>query len=142
LCGGLLSLTGGNITTVAGRTFLIFGDIEEKLDVLRVECTKCTRKGCYRLSRLIEKYRRKGNMIRTAIPAVMDCWRGLFSSAKAHFSGLRPSLHHRPIRLSDTGRFGQVRPGLALRQYTRAAAAAQSATASTLLPSAPTLSFT
>jgi hypothetical protein len=66
LCGGLLSLTGGNITPIAGRTFLIFGDIEEKLDVLRVECTKCTRKGCYRLSRLIEKYGRKGNMMRTA----------------------------------------------------------------------------
>jgi hypothetical protein len=26
------------------RTYLIFGDIEGKLDVLRVECTKCDRK--------------------------------------------------------------------------------------------------
>ena len=25
------------------RTYLIFGDIEGKLDVLRVECTKCDR---------------------------------------------------------------------------------------------------
>jgi hypothetical protein len=26
------------------RTYLIFSDIEGKLDVLRVECTKCLRK--------------------------------------------------------------------------------------------------
>jgi hypothetical protein len=31
------------------RTYLIFGDIEGKLDVLRVECTKCARKGRYRV---------------------------------------------------------------------------------------------
>ena len=29
------------------RTYLDFGDIEGKLDVLRVECTKCDRKGRY-----------------------------------------------------------------------------------------------
>jgi hypothetical protein len=29
------------------RTYLIFGDIEGKLNVLRVECTKCPRKGRY-----------------------------------------------------------------------------------------------
>ena len=29
------------------RTYLIFGDIEGKLDVLRVECTKCDRRGRY-----------------------------------------------------------------------------------------------
>ena len=34
------------------RTYLIFGDIEGKLDVLRVECTKCSRKGRYRVGRL------------------------------------------------------------------------------------------
>jgi len=27
------------------RAYLVFGDIEGKLDVLRVECTKCARKG-------------------------------------------------------------------------------------------------
>jgi hypothetical protein len=30
-----------------GRSYLIFADIEGKLDVLRVECTKCARKGRY-----------------------------------------------------------------------------------------------
>jgi len=29
------------------RTYLIFGDIEGKLGVLRVECTRCSRKGRY-----------------------------------------------------------------------------------------------
>ena len=29
------------------RSYLVFGDIEGKLDVLRVECTKCDRKGRY-----------------------------------------------------------------------------------------------
>jgi hypothetical protein len=41
------------------RTYLVFGDIESKLDVLRVECTKCARKGRYSIRRLIEKYGRK-----------------------------------------------------------------------------------
>jgi hypothetical protein len=39
------------------RTYLIFGDIEGKLDVLNVECTNCARKGRYHVHKLIEKYR-------------------------------------------------------------------------------------
>jgi hypothetical protein len=45
------------------RDFLIFGDIEGKLETLRVECTKCARKGRYSVRRLIEKYGRKANMM-------------------------------------------------------------------------------
>jgi hypothetical protein len=44
------------------RTYLVFGDIEGKLDVFRVECTKCDRKGRYHVHKLIEKYGRIGNM--------------------------------------------------------------------------------
>ena len=44
------------------RTYLVFGDIEGKLDVLRVECTKCDRKGRYTVAKLIAKHGRKGNM--------------------------------------------------------------------------------
>jgi hypothetical protein len=44
------------------RDYLVFGDIEGKLDVLRVECTKCSRRGVYYLHRLIERHGRKGNM--------------------------------------------------------------------------------
>lgn len=42
------------------RAYLVFGDIESKLDVLQVECTKCSRKGRYHVHKLIEKYGRKG----------------------------------------------------------------------------------
>jgi hypothetical protein len=55
---------GGNITIMAWRSFLIFGDIEGKLDVLCVECTKCARKRRYNVRRLIEKYGRKANMMK------------------------------------------------------------------------------
>jgi hypothetical protein len=46
------------------RTYLVFGDIEGKLGVLRVECTKCERKGRYSVAKLIEKYGRKANMMK------------------------------------------------------------------------------
>ena len=34
------------------RTYLVFGDIDGKLDVLRVECARCQRKGRYSVRRL------------------------------------------------------------------------------------------
>ena len=34
------------------RGYLIFGDIEGKLDVLRVECTRCDRNGRYSVAKL------------------------------------------------------------------------------------------
>ena len=48
----------------------LFGDIEGKLDVLRVESTRCPRKGRYSVRKLIEKFGRKANMIK---------WRELLS---------------------------------------------------------------
>jgi len=45
------------------RAYLIFGDIENKLDLLRVECTKCARKGRYSVRRLIEKYGRRARRL-------------------------------------------------------------------------------
>ena len=41
------------------RSYLIFGDIEGKLDVLRVECSRSQRKGCYSVYKLIQQYGRK-----------------------------------------------------------------------------------
>jgi hypothetical protein len=35
------------------QAYLVYGDIEGKLDVLRVECTSCSRKGRYRVRKLI-----------------------------------------------------------------------------------------
>ena len=46
------------------RTYLVFADIEGKLDMLRVECTRCGRKGRYRVRKRIEKYGRKANMMK------------------------------------------------------------------------------
>ena len=46
------------------RTYLIFGDIEGKLSVLRVECTRCSRKGRYSVRRLIAQYGRNARMMK------------------------------------------------------------------------------
>jgi hypothetical protein len=62
-----------NITIMPARSYLIFGDIEGKLDVLCVECTKCARKGRYSVSRLIEKYGRKANMMKWKEQLNGDC---------------------------------------------------------------------
>ena len=55
------------------RSYLIFGDVEGKLGVLRVECTKCAHKGRYQLHKLIAKYGRKGNMMKWKEQLNGDC---------------------------------------------------------------------
>ena len=55
------------------RTYLTFGDIEGKLDVFRVECSKCPRKGRYSFARLIEKYGRRANMMKWKEQFYGDC---------------------------------------------------------------------
>jgi len=55
------------------RTYLIFGDIEGKLDVLRVECIRCARKARYQVHKLIKKYDRKGNMMKWKEQLNGDC---------------------------------------------------------------------
>jgi hypothetical protein len=55
------------------RTYLIFGDIEGKLDVLRVECTRCDRKGRYNVRKLSERYGRRGNMMKWKEQLNGDC---------------------------------------------------------------------
>jgi hypothetical protein len=55
------------------RTYIIFGDIEGNLDVLRVECTKCSRKGRYHVAKLIEEYGRKANMMKWREMLNSDC---------------------------------------------------------------------
>jgi hypothetical protein len=55
------------------RTYLTFGDIEGKLDVLRVECTRCPRKGRYSVAKLIETHGRGGNMMKWREGLNGDC---------------------------------------------------------------------
>jgi hypothetical protein len=54
------------------RTYLVFGDIESKLDTLRVECPRCQRKG-RNVRRLIEKYGRQANMMKWKEQLNGDC---------------------------------------------------------------------
>lgn len=61
------------IGTTTARDFLIFGDIQGKLDVLRVECTRCDRKGRYNVASLIEKHGRRGNMMKWKEMLNGDC---------------------------------------------------------------------
>ena len=53
------------------RGYVVFGDIEGKLDVLRIECTKCGRGG--HSSRLIEKHGREGNLMAWRETLNADC---------------------------------------------------------------------
>jgi hypothetical protein len=55
------------------RSYLVFGDIEGKLDVLRVECTKCDCKGRYHVHKLIEKHGRMGNLSKWVSDLKSDC---------------------------------------------------------------------
>jgi hypothetical protein len=57
------------------RTYLFFGDIEGKLDVLRVECSKCPRKGRYSVAKLIVERGRDGNMMQWKEQLNSDCSR-------------------------------------------------------------------
>jgi hypothetical protein len=59
------------IALIMARTYVVFRDIEGKLDLLRVECRRCQRRGHYSIRKLIEKYGRKGHMMK---------WRELLSS--------------------------------------------------------------
>ena len=66
---------------------IIFRDIVGKLDVLRVECDKCGRRGSYPLDRLIERYgidaklfdweraSSRGTTMTRAAPCVRTCRR-------------------------------------------------------------------
>ena len=55
------------------RTYLVFADIEGKLDLLRVECMRCERKGRFSVAGLIEKYGRDGHMMKWREQLSGDC---------------------------------------------------------------------
>jgi hypothetical protein len=74
------------------RNYLVFGDIEGKLDVLRVECTKCARKGHYHVPRLIEVYGRKGNMSKWLSDLKGDCPKRDLHSLRERCDLLCPDL--------------------------------------------------
>jgi hypothetical protein len=55
------------------HTYMTFGDLEGKLDLLRVECTRCPRKGRYSVVKLIAKYGRRANMMKWKEALNGDC---------------------------------------------------------------------
>ena len=55
------------------RDFLVFGDIQGKLTMLRIECTRCERKGRYSVAKLIEKHGRRGHLTRWVSDLKGDC---------------------------------------------------------------------
>ena len=57
----------------AMRTYITFGDIEGKLDVLRVECTRCPRRGRYSVAKLIAQHGRRGNLSKWVSDLKGDC---------------------------------------------------------------------
>ena len=42
---------------------VVFGDLDGKLEVLQVACSKCERRGQYPVARLIERYGRDGKLV-------------------------------------------------------------------------------
>ena len=63
----------GDRISTRHRTYLFFGDIEGKLHVLRVERTKCRRKGRDQVHKLIAKYGRRGNLMKWKEQLNGDC---------------------------------------------------------------------
>ena len=55
------------------RTYLTFGDIAGKLEMLRVECTRCPRKGRYSVAKLIAQHGLHGNMSKCVSDLRGDC---------------------------------------------------------------------
>jgi hypothetical protein len=69
----LFDVTWQTWSRFMARTYLVFGDIEGKLDVLRVEYTRCTRKGQYRVRQPIEKCGRDASMMKWNEQLNGDC---------------------------------------------------------------------
>jgi hypothetical protein len=55
------------------RTYLTFGDIARKLHVLRIECTRCARRGQYSVAKLIAQHGHRGNMSKWVSDLRGDC---------------------------------------------------------------------
>lgn len=52
---------------------VIFGDLEDKLEVLQVACSKSDRRGQYPVARLIERYGREAKLVDWKDTITADC---------------------------------------------------------------------
>jgi hypothetical protein len=55
------------------RTYLTFGDIAGKLHILRIECTRCARRGQYSVAKLIAQHSHRGKMSKWVSGLRGDC---------------------------------------------------------------------
>jgi len=65
------------------RTYITFGDLEGKLEVLRVEYSRCQRNGRHSVAKLIEKYGRQANMMKWREQLNGDCPKRLPASGRS-----------------------------------------------------------
>jgi hypothetical protein len=54
---------------------IIFGDLIDKLDVLRIECPKCGRSGRYRIADLLMRYGRDEKLVAFTDDVTANCAR-------------------------------------------------------------------
>ena len=68
--------TGGGIgqTDPMSTGSLTLAQIAELLTIVNVRCTKCDRRGRYRISTLIERYGASNPALVDATPNLKDCW--------------------------------------------------------------------
>jgi len=69
---------------------IIFGDIEAKLTMLRVKCSKCPRQGQYNLARLIRAHGRDAKLADWLDVITADCPKKAARSAGAESGKLPP----------------------------------------------------
>jgi hypothetical protein len=55
------------------RSYFTFGDIAGKLHILRIECTRCKRKGRYIVAKLLAQYGYRGNLSKWVSDLKGDC---------------------------------------------------------------------
>ena len=79
---------------------VIFGDLEDKLEVLQVACSKSDRRGQYPVARLIERYGREAKLVDWKDTITADCPRRT-NARIVRFQSCRPSWFHLPRQTEE-----------------------------------------
>lgn len=74
------------------RSHLTFGDIDGKLDILRIECTRCPRKGRYSVAKLVAQHGRRGNLSKWVSDLKGDCPKRDVHALHERCDVIRPDL--------------------------------------------------
>jgi hypothetical protein len=71
---------------------IIFADIVGKLEILRIECPVCGRRGQYRVDRLVERYGLNEKINRWSDDVTADCPRKIARNHNDPCGAIRPDL--------------------------------------------------